>query len=89
MIALVWTLPVQKMLLLAGLFWTHRRALQPADVLTLIPETAVAALVSEMFLQWSARHWLRSGLAWATCILVTLSWLVIAAWIVAEAPLSY
>jgi hypothetical protein len=46
MFALVWTLPVQKALLLVGLFWAHGRALQHADVLTLIPETAVAALVS-------------------------------------------
>jgi len=46
MLALVWTLPVQKALLLVGLFWAHGRALQRADVLTLIPETAVATLVS-------------------------------------------
>jgi hypothetical protein len=89
MLALVWTLPVQKVLLLVGLFWAHGRALQPVDVLTLIPETAVATLVSGIFLQWSARHWLRSGLAWVTCILVMISWLVIAAWIVTGAPLSY
>src|SRR5215210_1123820 len=89
MLALVWTLPVQKVLLLVGLFWAHGRALQHADVLTLIPETAVAALVSGMVLRWSPHPWLCSGLAWVIGILVVLSWLVIASWIVAGAPLSY
>jgi len=89
MLALVWTLPVQKALLLVGLLWVHGRALQRADVLALIPEIAVAALVSGMFLQWSSHHWFRSGLAWVTGGLAVLSWLVIAPWIVAGAPLSY
>jgi arylsulfatase A-like enzyme len=89
MLALVWTLPVQKALLLVGLFWAHGRALRLADVFALIPEIAVAALMSGMLLQCSARRWLRSGLAWGTVLLVLLSWLVIGAWLVAGTPFSY
>lgn len=89
MIALVWTLPAQKALLLVGLFWAHGRAPRPADVFALIPEIAVAALMSGMLLQCSAQRWLRSGLAWGTVVLVMLSWLVIGAWLVAGAPFSH
>ncbi len=89
MLALVWTLPAQKALLLVGLFWVHGRAPQRADVFALIPEIAVAALMSGLLLQCSARRGLRSGLAWGTVVLVMLSWLVIGAWLVAGAPFSY
>ncbi|NOT56108.1 MAG: sulfatase-like hydrolase/transferase [Deltaproteobacteria bacterium] len=80
---------MQKALLLLGLFWAHGRDLQRADVFALIPEIAVAVLVSAMLLQCSARRWLRSGLAWGTVVLVMLSWLVIGAWLVAGTPFSY
>ncbi len=89
MVALVWTLPAQKALLLLGLFWVHGRDPQRADVFALIPEIAVAALVSGMLPQCSAHRWLRSGLVWGTAMLVLLSWLVIGVWLVAGVPFSY
>jgi len=89
MLALVWTLPMQKALLLVGLFWAHGRTLQRTDVFALIPEIAVAALVSGIFPHCSAQRWLRSGLVGGASLLVILSWIVIGAWIVAGAPFSY
>lgn len=89
MLALVWTLPVQKALLLLGLFWAHERAPQRADIFALMPEIAVAVLVSGMLPHCSAQRWLHAGLALGTSILVILSWLVIGAWLVAGVPFSY
>ena len=89
MLALVWTLPVQKLLLIAGLTWGHRRMLSPGDYLALLPETALAAFLTIGLLTRRKVGVWRFGVNLTAATLVLASWVVVASWIVAGTPLSY
>jgi hypothetical protein len=88
-LSLVWTLPVQKLVLLAGLTWVHHRHARVCDLFALAPEVLFALFVTAL----QARRpeaWKRSltiGMITATSAFA--SWAVIAPWIIAGTPLSY
>lgn len=88
-LALVWTLPVQKLFLITGLSWGHQHTLSLKDGLSLIPETTLATLLTiGLRKRRGPRSW-RFSLDLMTMILVFASWVVVASWVAAGAPLSY
>lgn len=89
MIAFIWTLPIQKLLLLVGLGYLHGRAWRVADLAALAPEILMAVVLTLLSLKWRTRQWLHLGLRGATVLLVSVSWIVIAPWLIVGAPLSY
>ena len=86
---LVWTLPIQKLLLVAGLFFAHGHVLEPKDLLAVIPETAFALLVTSIQIKYQRIRWFRAVLGLIMTVLAFASWVVIVPWVVSGTPLPY
>ena len=87
--AFVWTLPVQKLLLLAGLAWKYGDSLQPANFLACLPEIITAGLLTSGYRQWHHLRWRRMSLGLVATCITCLSWTVIALWLATGTPVSY
>jgi hypothetical protein len=89
MCAFVWTLPVQKLFLLAGLAWKYGDKLQPVDVLACLPEAMMAGLLTRSYLHWRHQQWRRLAVNLLATFLTCSSWIVIALWLATGAVVSF
>ena len=86
---LVWTLPIQKLLLVAGLVVVHRHVLELNDLFAVVPETVFALLVTALHSKYQRIRWVNAAIGLTVAILALASWLVIVPWIVSGTPLPY
>ena len=87
--AFVWTLPVQKLLLLVGLAWKYGDTFQLTDLGACLPEILTAGLLTSVYHHWRHLRWQRVSLGWVAAFITSLSWAVISLWFATGTPLSY
>lgn len=86
---LVWTLPLQKLFLVAGLVFAHHYRLGFRDLFFVVPETVFALWVTSLYCRHQRFRWVTLPVGVITPFLAFASWFVIAPWVVSGTLLPY
>jgi hypothetical protein len=86
---LVWTLPLQKLFLLAGLVLAHQYRTSFGDLFFIVPEGAFALLVTAIYQRYQKIGKVTRLLSVTAAFLAFASWFVIAPWAVSGTLLPY
>ena len=86
---IVWTLPLQKLFLLAGLVLAHHYIPSFNDLFFIVPEAAFALLVKLLYCRISKKRKVTFLLGVIASLLALASWFVIAPWVVSGTLLPY